>query len=207
MNSCADHRTRASRCSHASSARLGASERVALSSAVPIRLPLVGLRFAVSTIAPSTGPETGRGPGSVRRLASGRSPGRDLHRARHDRELAPGGTSSRDAATPSFTPSPAMLPPRSRARRSCASARSSWATRLRSPRSGQRSSLPARASWPPSSSSSRQGVVEGLGYLVLAADFLHGAVSAQAGEHDLELLLGCELAVIASGSQLDLLGR
>jgi hypothetical protein len=37
-------------------------------SAATIRLPSVGLRFAVSTIARSTAPATGRGPGSVRRF-------------------------------------------------------------------------------------------------------------------------------------------
>jgi hypothetical protein len=49
------------------------------------------------------------------------------------------------------------------------------------------------------------GVVERLGDLVLAADVLDGAVSAQPGEHNLELLLGGELAVVALGRQLDLL--
>ena len=36
--------------------------------AATMRVPSVGLAFATSTIAVSTGPETGLGPGSVRRL-------------------------------------------------------------------------------------------------------------------------------------------
>ncbi len=39
---------------------------------------------------------------------------------------------------------------------------------------------------------------------MLAADVLDGAVSAQPGEHDLELLLSREPAVVALGCQLDL---
>lgn len=47
--------------------------------------------------------------------------------------------------------------------------------------------------------------IEGLGDLVLAADVSDRPVAAEAGQDDLQLLLGRELSVIALGCQLDLL--
>ena len=122
----------------------------------------------------------------------------DLQHARHHRGARPAATSSRDRATriahsqprkssPAISSSYVLRP----------SARSSSATCRRSSRSPLRSSLPASASRPPSSSLLAPRAVERLGDLVLPAQLRDRAVAAQPGQHDLQLLLRRPTPVLA----------
>ena len=114
-------------------------------------------------------------------------------------------TCSRDRVTRCLTPSLAMLPPRSRARRSYC--------RAPAPARGRASELLLALALVLAGEGGlaalqelvAPGVVEGLRDLRLAADVLDRPVAPEAGQDDLQLALGTQLAVLALLCQLDLL--